>query len=285
MNTTVHAVRNGVSRGWTEFVLSLRNPQDIAFYVVIALGALAYLYVNRGVEVEGTGGLMLPTVVLPGLLASLVVFLAVVGPAMALALEREDGTLLRLKAVPHGMTGYVTGGILYQFLGLLPMLVVLLVPAGLLFDGLMHRGGQGWLLLAGYLVLGLLATMPIGIVIGSLASSPNKVTTWGLVPVIVLSLISGIFAPVTAMWTWVQGVAQVFPIYWLGLGMRSAFLPDAAAAIEIGGSWRPVGTVLVLAVWAAVGMVLVPGVLRRMARRESGSAVEARKHERMQRLG
>ena len=70
---------------------------------------------------------------------------------------------------------------------------------------------------------------------------------------------------------WLQGVAQAFPIYWLGLGMRSALLPDALAAVELGGSWRHLETLGVLGVWAVLGLVLAPVVLRRMARRESGS--------------
>jgi len=89
--------------------------------------------------------------------------------------------------------------------------------------------------------------------------------------------ISGIFYPITAMPGWLQGIAQVFPVYWLGLGMRSAFLPDALAAVELTGSWRHLETVGVLAVWAVLGLVLAPVILRRMARRESGSAVAARR--------
>ena len=112
--------------------------------------------------------------------------------------------------------------------------------------------------MAWVLVLGLLAAMPIGMVIGALVPSTQKVGTWGTLPVMVLAGISGIFYPVQQLWGWVQVVAQVFPMYWLGLGMRSAFLPDEAAALEIGGSWRTGWT-----------------VLRRMARRQSGSQVEA----------
>jgi ABC-2 type transport system permease protein len=69
-------------------------------------------------------------------------------------------------------------------------------------------------------------------------------------------------------------VAQVFPIYWIGLGMRSAFLPDAAAAAEVGGSWRTGLTIAVLLAWAIAGLLVAPGVLRRMARRQSGSKVQ-----------
>jgi ABC-2 type transport system permease protein len=59
--------------------------------------------------------------------------------------------------------------------------------------------------------------------------------------------------------------------------MRSAFLPEAAAAVEIGGSWRTPQTVVVLSLWAAFGLIAGPIVLRRMAQKQSGSAVAAAK--------
>jgi ABC-2 type transport system permease protein len=83
---------------------------------------------------------------------------------------------------------------------------------------------------------------------------------------------------------WLQGVAQVFPIYWLGLGMRSAMLPDALRMAEIGDSWRHLETVGALLAWAVVGLLLAPVVMRRMARRESGSSVAARRERAMQRV-
>jgi ABC-2 type transport system permease protein len=69
----------------------------------------------------------------------------------------------------------------------------------------------------------------------------------------------------------------------MGLGMRSALLPDALASVEIGHSWRHLETVGVLGAWAVAGLVLAPIVLRRMARRESGSSVAARREKAMQR--
>jgi ABC-2 type transport system permease protein len=127
---------------------------------------------------------------------------------------------------------------------------------------------------AGVLVLGLLATLPIGMVLGSVVPSVQKVGTWGMLPIILVTAISGIFVPIQVMWGWVQVVAQVFPTYWIGLGMRSAFLPDAAAIAELGDSWRTGQTVLVLTAWAGVGLLVTPAVLRRMARRQSGSTVQ-----------
>jgi len=194
-------------------------------------------------------------------------------------MEREDGTLLRAKAVPHGITGYVSGQVLTHSLGLIPSIGLILIPGAFLFEGLFSGGASGWVTFGWVLILGLLATLPIGIIIGSLVPGVQKVGTWGMLPILVLLGISGIFAPMQGLWGWVQGVAQVFPIYWLGLGMRSAFLPDEAATIEIGGSWRTLETVGVLGGWAVLGLVVAPIVLRRMARRQSGSVVEAARHE------
>jgi ABC-2 type transport system permease protein len=41
----------------------------------------------------------------------------------------------------------------------------------------------------------------------------------------------------------------------------------------------------VLGLWAVVGLALAPAVLRRMARRESGSAVAARRERALTRVG
>ncbi|MEO3867239.1 hypothetical protein ABGB18_00255 [Nonomuraea sp. B12E4] len=71
----------------------------------------------------------------------------------------------------------------------------------------------------------------------------------------------------------------------LGLGMRSAFLPDSAAALEIGGFWRPVEMLLVLGAWIVASLLLAPPILRRMARRESGSLMRLRRDRAMQRIG
>lgn len=274
MNPRTHAIRVGVQRGWIEFKQSLKSPQDQGFYVFTAVGTLTYLFINRHDEVANSS-LLMPSVAMPSILGALLAFGVVVGPAYALAMEREDGTLLRAKAVPHGLVGYVTGQIVYHSMGLVPSVVVILVPGFLLFDGLMHRGVAGWLTVAWVLGLGLLATMPIGMIIGSLVKNTQKVGTWAMLPIMTLAGISGIFFPVQILWSWLQVVAQVFPMYWLGLGMRSAFLPDAAATLEIAQSWRTLQTVGVLSAWAVAGLLVTPVVLRRMARHQSGSHVEA----------
>ena len=99
---------------------------------------------------------------------------------------------------------------------------------------------------------------------------------------VVLIGISGIFYPITALPDWVHPIALVFPVYWLGAGMRDALLPEAAGAAELGGEFHTWATFGVLGLWAVIGLAVAPRVLRAMARRESGSAVESRKQAALQ---
>ena len=276
----VHAVRLGLRRGLMEFVQSIRSTQDQWFYLFTACLTLGYLWIRRDAD-TGVVGLEFASVALPSILGALIAFGVVIGPAYSLAMEREDGTLLRHRAIPDGLVGYFSGHMLFHSLSLFPQLIVILVPSFLLFDGLMSHPG-GWFTVVWVIVLGLAASLPIGMIIGSLVPGVQKVGMWGMLPIMVLAGISGIFYPIQQLWGWVQVIAQVFPMYWMGLGMRSAFLPDAAAAAEIGGSWRTLETVLVLGAWAVVGAVVTPIVLRRMARTQTGSQVEAAREATMQ---
>ena len=273
MSFKVHAMRLGLRRGLMEFVQSIRSSQDQWYYLFTSFLVLGYLFLRRNHEVAGSD-LLLPSVALPSILGALVAFGLVIGPAYGLAMEKEDGTLLRAKAVPNGLVGYFTSHMLLQSLALVPQMVVILVPSFLLFDGLM-ADASGWFTVVWVLVLGILAAMPIGMVIGALVPSTQKVGTWGMLPIMVMAGISGIFYPIQQLWGWVQVVAQVFPMYWLGLGMRSAFLPDSAAALELTGSWRTWQTAVVLGAWAVAGMIVTPRVFRRMSRRQTGSQVQA----------
>jgi ABC-2 type transport system permease protein len=281
MASRSHAIRIGLRGGWIEFVQSCRSAQDQGFYLFTGLLILGYLVIRRDDRVEGTD-LLVPSVSLPSILGGLLVFGVIVGPAYGLAMAREDGTLLRFKALPHGLRGYFTSQLTLNSLGIVPQFLLILVPSFFLFDDIMAGGASGWLTIIWVIVLGTLATMPLGIIIGAVVPSMQKVGTWGMLPVLVLIGISGIFYPIQQLWGWVQVIAQIFPLYWIGLGMRSAFLPESAAALEIGGSWRTTETVLVLGVWTVIGVVLAPIVLRRMARRQSGSQVQAAREAALQ---
>lgn len=276
MAPQIHALRTGLRRGWHEFVIGLRSPQDQSFYVFMGLGVLALLFFNRD-EVAPETGLTFAQIALPSLLAGVLVFSIVIGPAYALALEREDGTLLRSRVAPYGLHGYLTGVAVLSVLSLLPLLVIILGGSALLFDGALPASVGRLALIVAALLLGILATLPLGFAIGAVVPKIQQVTTWGMLPIVALAWISGIFGDMSGLWDEVQILAQVFPLYWMGHLLRYAFLPEAAVAGELYGTWRVAAGIGVLIAWSVVGTALAVPLVRRMARRQSGAAVaEAR---------
>jgi ABC-2 type transport system permease protein len=283
VSATGNAVACGLRRGRTEFMNSVRAGQDIAYYVIVSLIVLFVLWLNRNGTLPGTD-VSVALFMLPGLLALQIVFSGAYGVATQLATEREDGTLLRLKSVPGGMTGYVVGQMLRTTMEIAFSMVILLIPASFFITGLTANGLTGWMEALGYILLGLLAVLPLGFVIGSVFKNPRSVGGWGMLVMGAVIWVSGIFTPLAGMAGWVQVLGQLTPTYWLGLGLRSALLPEAAAAAEIDGSWRTLATVGILLLWAIIGFLLAPPLLRRMARRESGSSVAARREKALQRV-
>lgn len=283
MNVSASILRAGLTRGLIELRQTFTTPQDLWGYLFPNTVLLIVMIFMRDASVPGTafslGSRTLPSVIGVGIL-----FGGMVSMMMALIIEREDGTLLRAKAIPHGMTGYLVGKVVLVSGMTLASTAIVLVPGVILFDGLATGGAGSWITLAWVLVIGLVATMPLGAVLGSLFSNPRN-SGIVMLPVMGLVAISGIFYPIGDFPVWLQWIAQVFPVYWLGLGMRSALLPNELAAVEIGQSWRHLETLGVLGLWALTGLVLAPMVLRAMARKESGSTVAARREKALRRVG
>jgi ABC-2 type transport system permease protein len=274
-------VRAGLRRGWIELKQNFTNADSLVPTLFMIGAFLLVMVLTRSATVPGThfslGTTMLPSVLGMGIGVN---GLATVGGL--LTAEREDGTLLRAKATPNGMTGYLVGKVVSVSGIVLAGVAGTLITGALLFRGLTLSQPGTWVTLAWVLLLGLLATLPLGAVLGSLMPSARSA---GLLTIGIggIAAVSGIFYPITHLPHWLQWVGQAFPLYWLGLGMRSSLLPGSMAAVEIGHSWRHLATFAVLSGWSIAGLLLAPLLLRRMARRESGSSVAARREKAMMR--
>jgi ABC-2 type transport system permease protein len=287
MSNSVHSglvrgVRSGLARGVIELRQTINNLPDLWSYLFPNAILVTVMVFMRDSTVPGTA-LSLGTRTLPSVLGATIAYFGLTRLMLTLTLDRADGTLLRAKAVPNGMIGYLVGRIVLVAGMTLVNLTVLLVAGALLFDGL--AVGIGSLLtLAWVLALGLTAILPLGAMFGSLFANPRALGMVTL-PVMGLVAVSGIFYPITNLPTWLQWVAQVFPVYWLGLGMRSALLPGDLAAVELHQSWQTLQTLGVLGAWAVAGMVAAPVVLRRAARRASAGGLAARRRKALPRAG
>ena len=278
MNATLVATRAGLSRGRIELRQTLTTPGDLIAILFMTGGFLAAMFWTRHTHVPGTHS-SLGTTILVSVLGLNVAMYGIIRTGDLLVTEREDGTLLRAKAIPNGMLGYLLGKVVNISGQIVFAVAITLLIGAFLFTGLAIGSPGSWLTLAWVLVLGLLATLPLGAMLGSLFSSERSAGGPMVLLLAGLAAISGIFYPITHLPVFLQWIGQVFPMYWLGLGMRSALLPNALAAVEIGHSWRHLATFGVLAAWAVAGLVLAPVVLRRMARGESGSSVAARREK------
>ncbi|MEU1318276.1 ABC transporter permease [Streptomyces tibetensis] len=283
MSAVWYAALLGVRRGWTELRQSFTTGQDVFGYVLWTVLLIVPLYLARDEPLKGAG-ISTGAFMLPSMLGMTLAFTGMTTTAQLLATEREDGTLLRAKAVPHGMVGHLVGKIVMVSGTALASMALPFAVGVFLVDGVARQGGGALLTLVWVVPLGLLATLPMGAVVGSLVNSPRTVALL-MLPVMGLVVISGIYFPLSELPEWLRTVGQVFPVYWLGLGLRSALLPAGAVAAEIGESWRHLETAGVLCAWAVAGLLLAPSVLRRMARRESGAAMAERHRKAMQRVG
>jgi ABC-type transport system involved in cytochrome c biogenesis permease component len=189
MKTATHA---GIRAGLIELRQSFTGTALLGqlLWPVATLVAIFFL------RDSSVAGISLGPLILPSS-AGMFVALGLLLTVQHLAADREDGTLLRAKATPNGIRGYLTGKFVLVSVTVLVYLVMLLVPGALLIGGL-SADATGWLTFAWVLVLGLLATQTLGAVLGALVRSSRGAGVLSL-PLIGLIAISGIFYPITAL--------------------------------------------------------------------------------------
>lgn len=183
------AWRLGWARGVVELRQSFSNGGDLVSHFLWPVLMLVALFFLRDREFAGTG-ILLGTLALPSILG-MNAAMGMVSMSQQLTADREDGTLLRAKATPYGVQAYLVGKVVSVAGGLIADLVILFVPAMFLVDGLVFTP-LSLLSLLGVLLLGLVATLPIGAILGSAFPSARA---QGLVqlPVLAMIAISGIF--------------------------------------------------------------------------------------------
>ncbi|MFD7232646.1 ABC transporter permease [Streptomyces sp. NPDC059881] len=266
--------RAGLQRGGIEMRHLLRNGKEMFGHltnVVVALLVAAYL----SDDVPGTQTPM-AHLVLAGFAAYLLFQIGLINLPQMLVTEREEGALLRLRATPGGIPAYLVAKCVLVVVVAVGSVALLLAAAALLVDGPLPHGPADWLTLLWVTTLGLLAVVPVGAAIGAVLPNPREALALVMLPTMGLLVTSGTVFPITSLPVPVQQVAAVFPLKWMAQGLRSALLPDTARTAEVAGSWELPMVALVLTAWAILGFLLAVPLLRRAARRESGSRLSAR---------
>lgn len=204
-----------------------------------------------------------------GMIASGIVLSSFQALAIGIAVERDDGTLKRLRGTPMPPISYFLGKI-GQVLATSVLQTAILLAVGALAFGLeLPSDPMLWLRFAWIFLLGTAAGTVVGIAYSSVPRSSRSAAAVVSPVVIVLQFISGVYFVYADLPSWMQTVGALFPLKWLSQGMRSVFLPDSFAAQEVSGSWQLPQTALVLGIWTVVGLALCLRTFR-WYRRDAG---------------
>jgi ABC-2 type transport system permease protein len=176
---------------------------------------------------------------------------------IGVASDREDGTLKRLRGTPMPAASYFLGKLALVAVASLAE-VALLLAVGVGFFGVkLPTDPMKWVTFSWVFALGVVSCSLLGIAASAVAKSARSAPAVMNLPYIGLQFVSGVFInPITALPLTMVVVASFFPLKWLSQGMRSVFLPDGAAVLEMAGTWEHGRTALVLGAWCVIGLVL-----------------------------
>ena len=249
------ALRIGLARGRLEIKAFFRERQTVVF--VFALPAILLVLLGSIFGHQATGyGVSVGQLFTAGMIAGGIGATSFQNLGLSIAAERERGSLKRLRGTPMPPAAYFTGKIILVFTCALAEVAVL-VAVGMAFYHLhLPASGGQWWTLAWVFVLGTVACSLIGIALSSLSMSATNAFPVITLPFLILQFISGVYVPYSDVPPWLQHIASVFPLKWMSEGLRSAFLPARAAALEPAHAWQHGQTALVLGAWIAGGLVL-----------------------------
>ncbi|MFE9245678.1 ABC transporter permease [Nocardiopsis sp. NPDC006938] len=260
------ALRVGLSRGWLEIRTFSREWESLVFtFTLPALILTMFASIFDGMfDME----MAAVDYYLPGLIAMGLMSVSFQTLGIAIAVERDHGTLRRLRGTPMPPSAYFVGKTILVLFLAVGQVALLLGVAGLFFGGTMPSTLAAWSTIAWVFVLGTVGCSLLGIAMSSLARTAQTASAVVVVPFLLLQFTSGIFVPVHFMPDWILAGASLFPLLWMAQGMRAAFFPDEMAVMEATGAWDLPMVALVLGGWCVVGLVLTLVTFRWKTRKD-----------------
>jgi ABC-2 type transport system permease protein len=250
----------GLARVGLELRLFVRDPGQVVFsfaYPIVMLVIFASVMADE----DRPAGVPFAQYFLAGIAATGIMLTSFQAVGTAIAEERDRGDLARLQTVGTPAVSYFLGKAGQVLVTTAVQLTALLTVAATVYDVPLPSEAGRWVTFAWVVLGGALAGTVLGIAVASVGSTRsvgNGIAAFA----IVLQFFSGVFFVFSELPSWMQEVAAVFPLKWMVQGMRSVFLPDAAAVAEPAGTWEHGTTALVLAAWVIIGVVVCARTFR-----------------------
>jgi ABC-2 type transport system permease protein len=179
-----------------------------------------------------TEGITATAYLVPGILAMALMQLGLFG-AIPLVEQRQNLILKRLSATPLRRWMFVSANLATRVGVAIVQAVVLILVAGILF-GITVMGS--WALLAFLVLLGAMTFVSLGYVVASFAPTEDSASQLVSILQFPLMFLSGIFFAIDAMPAWLQAVAHLMPLTYLGDALRQVMVggvPFAPLPVDI----------------------------------------------------
>ena len=254
MNKVPSALQLGLRRGSLEIKQFMRQRESVVFTLLFPVILLAIF----GSVFKDTiaPGVTFSQYFVAGMIASGLVNTGFQALAIMIPVERDFGTLKRLRGTPMPASSYFIGKTILVLVSTV-IQILLLLGFGLLFFGLnLPSDPAKWFTFAWLVVLGSACSTALGIAFSIVPKSGRGASAVVSPIVIILQFFSGVFFVFTQLPSWMQQVAAIFPLKWLTQGMRSVFLPDSFAGQEVAKSWETSRGILVNVIWLVLGVAL-----------------------------
>ena len=140
--------------------------------------------------------------------------------AVAVTTQRESGQLKRLRGTPMRPWTFIAAHMLRTIVFSIAMVVALLAIGRIAFQ--VHLSASALVGVAVYVALGTAAMATLGMAITAYTPTVDAASSVGPFTAVILSFISGIFIPVSALPDWLAKIGQVFPLAPLADGLQRA---------------------------------------------------------------
>jgi ABC-2 type transport system permease protein len=180
---------------------------------------LLFAYVFGGAINVGGGGYK--EYLIGGILIQTLAF-AMMGPAMSIATDLQEGVIDRFRSLPARRSAYLLGHYLAEMLGSI-LTIVILLGTGLIVGWRTHAPFLHVLEALVLLMLFATAIIWLGLWLGILVRSPDAVMGIGFVIIFPLTFISNAFVPIESMPNVLQWVASINPVSVLVAAIRTLF--------------------------------------------------------------
>ena len=247
-------LRVGFLRGGLEIKQFMRQRESVVFTLLFPV-LLLFIFgsVFKG---EVAQGVTFSQYFLSGMIASGLVNTGFQQLAIMIPIERDFGTLKRLRGTPISPISYFIGKMIMVFTTMVVQIAALLLFGVLLFGLNLPTTVDKWLKFTWLVLLGSICSAILGIAFSAVPKNGRGASAVVSPIVIILQFFSGVFFVFSTLPKWMQDFAALFPLKWLTQGMRSVFLPDGFASQEVAHSWETSRTAVVLIIWLIVGILI-----------------------------